>query len=372
MALLERQTADSGRAGMTEQGAPVALPMKVLLTAALIFVLALLSFSFLFGCEKTKKEQEEKAGQSNTQQSGYTVTVSEEGQKTGGIITMALKRGLYREQTAAYGEVLAPEGLSELYKSYISAVSGVEKAKARLTASEMEYARLKRLNENNKNISDKELQASVARLSADRAEEAAASGTLQTAKNTISLKWGPTIAGWVFRYESSFREVIERREVLVRITVPPSLALKRIPQRIRITTPTGASVSADFVSRATSTNPALQGLSFIYIAPKHNGDLVPGMNVTAQMPSAATQAGFFIPESAVVWLQGKAWIYVKKGETGFSRVEAPTTTPVNNGYFVSDSFAPGDRIVTKGAQALLSEESAPKTSGGGGEEEDED
>jgi hypothetical protein len=345
---------------------------KRLSTAALIFVLVLLAAFFLFGCEKNKKEQEEKAPRAKPQQSGYTVTVSEEDQKTGGIITVALKRGLYHEQTAAYGEILAPEGLSELYKSYISAISGVEKARAQLKASEMEYARLKMLNASNKNISDKELQAAAARLSADQAEEAGASGALQTAKNAISLKWGPTIAGWVFGYKPPLKQVIETNKVLVQITVPPSLTLKGTPERIRITAPTGAAVSADFVSRATRTNPALQGLSFIYIAQAHNGSLVPGMNVTAQIPSAATQAGFLIPESAVVWLQDKAWVYVKKSATGFSRVEVPTTTPINSGYFVSDIFAPGDQIVTKGAQALLSAENTPKAPSGGGEEGDND
>ncbi len=338
---------------------------KELIAALLMCVLAALA-----SCGGKNKENIGK--KAKPQQSGYTVTVSEEDQKTGGIITMALKQGLYHEQTAAYGEILAPEGLSELYKSYISAISGVEKAKAQLTASGQEYARLKILNESNKNISDKELQAAAQRFAADQAEEAAASGILQTAKNAITLKWGPTIAGWVFEYKKPLKQVIETKDVLVQITVPPSLTLKGIPERIRITTPTGAAVSADFVSRATSTNPALQGLSFIYIASTHNGSLVPGMNVTAQMPSAVVQKGFFIPASAVVWLQDKAWVCVKKSATGFSRVEVPTTTPVSNGYFVSDIFAPGDRIVTQGAQALLSAESTPKTSGGGGEGEDED
>lgn len=345
---------------------------KRLLTAALIFALALLAVFFLFGCKKNKKEQEEKVPQAKPQQSGYAITVSEEDQKTGGIVTLALKPGLYQKHLQAYGAVLSPEGLSELYRSYISAISGVEKAKAQLKASGEEYARLKMLNASNKNISDKELQAAAARLSADQAEEAGASGTLQTAINAISLKWGPTIAGWVIRYKPPLKQVIETKDVLVQITVPPSLAFKGIPERIRITAPTGAAVSADFVSRATSTNPSLQGLSFIYIASTRNGSLVPGMNVTAQMPSTATQTGFFIPESAVVWLQDKAWVYVKKSATGFSRVEVPTTTLVNNRYFVSDIFAPGNQIVIKGAQALLSAESTPKATGGGEEEEDED
>jgi hypothetical protein len=96
------------------------------------------------------------------------------------------------------------------------------------------------------------------------------------------------------------------------------------------------------------------------------------MNVTAQMPSAGAQNGFFVPASAVVWLQDRAWVYVKESRTGFSRVELPTTTPVSNGYFATGVFSAGDRIVIKGAQALLSAESTPKSAGGGGGEGDDD
>ncbi len=344
------------------------------LLAAFVFVVAIfIVFSALSGGKKKDgKEKETKTSQTKPEPSGYTVTVSEEEQRTDGIMTMALKTGLYQKTVAAYGEILAPEGLSELLKNYVAAASGLERSKAQLKASGLEYARLKLLNASDKNVSDKELQAAAARLAAAQAEEKTASATLISAKNTIRLKWGPIISRWVFVNKPALRRVIETKDVLVQISLPPSLSLKGIPERIRIASPAGASVSARFVSRATSTNPAFQGLGFIYIAPAHNGSLVPGMNVAAQMPSGVMQTGFFIPGSAVVWLQDKAWVYVKKSETGFSRVEAPTSTSVDNGYFVSGIFAPGDLIVLKGAQALLSEESTLKTTGGGGDEGDRD
>ena len=342
--------------------------------AALIFVLALLAVLFIFSGEKNRNGQEEKTeknSQTNQKPPGYTVTISEEQQRTDGIMTVALKPGLYQKQVAAYGEVLAPEGLSALYKNYIAATSGLEKAKAQLKASKLEYDRLKILNASDKNISDRELQAAASRFAADQAEETSAYGTLLPAKNAVLLKWGPLISGWVFGYKPPLRRIIETTDVLVQVTVPPSATFKGIAEHIILKSPNGAAVSATFISRATSTNPALQGISFIYIASSHNGFLVPGMNVTAQMPAAGAQTGFFIPASAVVWLQDKAWVYVKKSATGFSRVEVPTSISVNNGFFVSGIFASGDQVVTKGAQALLSEESTPKVTGGG-EEEDED
>lgn len=332
--------------------------------------------AFLPGCAKKKDTEEKKTAGLKTapRPSGYTVTVSEDEQRADSMMTIALKPGLYQKHVEAYGEVLAPEELSGLFKDYTAASSALERAKAQLKASGKEYDRLKALNASNKNVSDKELQAAAARFKADQAEEAAASGTLTSAKNTVRLKWGPVISGWVFGYKPALRRVFETKDVLVQLTVPPSSSFKGSfqPGLILLTTPAGASAAARFISRATSTNPSLQGLSFIYIASSHDGSLVPGMNVTAQMPSAISQTGFFIPASAVVWLQDKAWVYAKKSETGFSRIEVPTSAPVNNGYFVSGIFAPGDIVVTQGAQALLSAESTPKTKGGGGDDGDDD
>ena len=330
--------------------------------------------TFLPGCAKKKDTEEKKTAGLKTapQPSGYTVTVSEDEQRADDMMTIALKPGLYQKHVEAYGEVLAPEELSGLFKDYTAASSALERAKAQLKASGKEYDRLKALNASNKNVSDKELQASAARFKVDQAEEADASGTLTSAKNTIRLKWGPVISGWVFGCKPALRRVFETKDVLVQITLPPSFSLKGIPERIPLTTPAGINLPARFVSRATSTNPALQGLSFIYIAPSHDGSLVPGMNVTAQMPSSMAQTGFLIPVSAVVWLQDKAWVYVKKSETGFSRIEVPTSTRVNKDYFVSGIFAPGDQVVTRGAQALLAAESTPKTTGGGGDDGDDD
>lgn len=307
---------------------------------------------------------------------GYTVTVSKEGQEADAVTVTALKPGFYQKQVEAYGEVLAAGGLGELYKSYVAAESGLAKAKAQVNSSGQEYARLKVLNASNKNVSDRRLQEAQARLAAGKAEEANAEGALKTAKDTISLNWGAAISQWIIGYKPAFRRVVEAKDVLVQLTVSPAAPLKGIPKAVLVMTPSGAAIRARFVSRATATNPRIQGMSFIYIAPSSEGRLAPGMSVTAQMPSAGTQRqqGFFVPASAVVWLQDKAWVYVKKSETGFDRVEVPVSNPVSGGYFVTgvSSFSAGDEVVVSGAQALLSEESAPKTTGGGKEEGDED
>ncbi|MGE5174109.1 MAG: hypothetical protein ACM3MD_09810 [Betaproteobacteria bacterium] len=66
--------------------------------------------------------------------------------------------------------------------------------------------------------------------------------------------------------------------------------------------------------------------------------------------------GVVVPDSAVVWLDGKAWAYVQKGREPFFRQEVSTNHPVGEGWLVTKHFSAGDRVVVQGAQLLLSEE----------------
>ena len=66
--------------------------------------------------------------------------------------------------------------------------------------------------------------------------------------------------------------------------------------------------------------------------------------------------GLIVPTSAVVWSEGKAWVYQQTAADHFTRRAVPTDIPVEKGFFVAEGFSPGDKLVTRGAQALLSEE----------------
>ena len=301
----------------------------------------------------------------------YTLTISKEAQKAAGIAVEPLKPGLHRMEVTAYGKVLDAEGINASRRLYVTATSGLEKAEAVLKASEKEYARMKNLNAKAKNVSDRALQTAAAQLASDRAEDGRARGELQSARDEISLKWGTTLSGWIFDYSLPLRNVLAAKDVLVQVTAPPAASLPEIARTVTIETPAGLTVPATFVSRATATDPKIQGISFIYLAPSSSGRLLPGMDVTTQMPSGGTETGFVVPFSSVVWLQDKAWVYLRESETGFVRVEVPTSASINKGYFVSAVFSPGDKLVVKGAQAVLSEESIPRTTGGGGEEDED-
>ncbi len=102
-------------------------------------------------------------------------------------------------------------------------------------------------------------------------------------------------------------------------------------------------------------------------SPQHGIIILPGLDLTAFVPAGPPVQGGVIPSATVVWRQGKAWAYLQVNPEEFTRRRVPTATPVSEGYFVTKGFRAGERIVTKGAQSLLSEEFLPKA-----QEEDTD
>lgn len=72
--------------------------------------------------------------------------------------------------------------------------------------------------------------------------------------------------------------------------------------------------------------------------------------------SQEERQGVLIPRSAIVWLDGGPFVYVQEEEDHFAREEVLNYIPVKGGWFVSEKFKQGERIVVSGAQMLLSTE----------------
>ena len=84
--------------------------------------------------------------------------------------------------------------LIDLRKSIATAKADVDKAQANLEASRKEYERLKALHADNRNISDKALQAAAAAWHADEANLRAAQEALRSSKVTARQRWGNVLA----------------------------------------------------------------------------------------------------------------------------------------------------------------------------------
>ncbi len=288
-----------------------------------------------------------------------------------------LKAAKYREQVRATALVLAPQDLADLRSGYLTAEANAAKARASLQVAQNEYNRLKLLNQEDQNASDKSVQAAEGALRSAQADVGVTEQQLRLQRAMIAPHWGPTIAEWLVSGSPAFARVLEQKDWFVQVTLPADYrpttrdafgASQNLaaPSRISLQLPDGSAVAATLVSSYPRVDPRIQGANFLYITPAHPG-VAAGLNLLAELPLGQVLHGVVVPESAVVWWEGQGWAYQQTGDQRFVRQPMPTDAPVRNGWFVGATLAPNDKLVLRGAQALLSAETRPASSALGDE-----
>lgn len=299
--------------------------------------------------------------QAPVEKTAKVLSIDNEDQEKAGIMVASPSSSRHAGRVEAYGAVLPLQDLLELRQAYVTAVGKVQETQAEFEASSKEYERLKGLHQNDRNISDKTLQAADAKRRSDLAKSQTAQESVRIVKANLIHYWGKVIGEWILTNSASLDRLIRQDDFLIEITVSSGSRMYSPPQNATVVTPVGAGVAVKFISPSPRTDRRFQGQSFFYLASNRSGGLLPGMNVQAYLPAGPESEGFVIPASAVVWWQGKAWVYVRNDETHFIRREIPGDMPLDNGWFVRSGFNAKDLIAVEGAQLLLSEEFLKKT-----------
>ncbi|TAM48567.1 MAG: multidrug transporter [Acidobacteria bacterium] len=271
-----------------------------------------------------------------------------------GIEAEALAAQSHQAETAAYGVVLDLTELADARGTIVAAAARVDKARVLLVASRAEFERVRTLHADDRNASDKALEEATARWRGDEADSRGANAALAAQTAAARQRWGAVVSGWLERGSSELEALLAQRLRLVQITLPPGTALPTAPATA-IVRAGGDAVSARLVSPAPRTDPQIQGASYYYAAPAAPG-LLPGAVVEAFLPAGPAVKGVTVPAAAVVWWQGRAWVYLEEAPGRFVRRAVTTDAPVPGGWFVTAGVAAGSRVVVRGAQMLLSEE----------------
>lgn len=291
-----------------------------------------------------------------TVKNGITVlTLDAAAQQNGGIETARPSAPPAHEYAVGYGTVLDAGSLTDLSNRYLDAKSQVQMADAKLTVSRAALERAKTLYNDRQNISAAQLQSAEGSFEVDRAALAAAQSHLTTVAASAQQAWGPVIGKALVDGAALITHLIERHDYLVKVTLPPGVTVAKAPETASANLGNGSEAHLRFVSPATTTDPKLQGTSYFCIGSAESG-LLPGLNVTVSLPTGQPPEGVIVPGAAVVWLEGKPWIYLRTGPQTFVRRQiAPEHGAADGGYLVSG--LPSDtQVAVRGAQMLLSEE----------------
>lgn len=138
-------------------------------------------------------------------------------------------------------------------------------------------------------------------------------------------------------------QLVEARGTLIEVTQPASDA-QSLPPTIWLERRQGASEPAQQMSLAVKTDSPARTYTY-YLLRDPSNDLTPGQAVTLRFTMESIHRSARIPESAVVWLDGKPWFYVQEASDRF--VRRP---------FGAQAVTPNERVVVTGAQMLLSQE----------------
>jgi len=271
---------------------------------------------------------------------------------------------------------LAPFERVDLATRTTNATADVEASQAALNAARSAHERARKLNADNKNVSDRVVEEAEAVFKADEAKLAAARKNvtqLEAAAQAQSGGAGPidlvTRVGEVVEILARPGESVESGQVvlrlarfdsmLARVDVPAGETVDRRISAARIV-PVGhedQQVRGERVGLASTVDPRTLGEGFVFRVAGLGTILRPGAAVTAylQVPGNAAK-GVLIPYSAVVRFGGKAWVYRQLADDKFTRREIAPDRTGSRGWLVTQGISAGDRIVTVGPQILLSEE----------------
>jgi hypothetical protein len=339
--------------------------LQIVIIASMAVIIAMLAWALVYFARDelhltATAPEDEIPVQSGLSQRGGSAAVHlpKESQAASGIVVQPLGKVRAEATAEVYGVIVNVQPLIELRVRYGASLSEARSLRAAASSSAADYERLKRLFEDDRNVSERAVQVAEAHWKADQARLAAADQAVAAARDSIRAGWGEVLAGWATDAESAaFQVLVQQREVLAQITFPYDLHAQagKVPLSLAPISVPAQARPARFISAAPQTDTTLPGVTYFYTAGAQG--LRVGMRVAGQLKlGGKVRDGVVVPSSAIVWHGGKAWAYVKEEDEVFVRREVSTAQELANGWFDASRFEPGEEIVVSGAQLLLSEE----------------
>jgi hypothetical protein len=285
------------------------------------------------------------------------VRLNSQAQKLSGITTTTLKAANHQAEFTAYGKAVNIQALLALRHRHLVALTERNSAKAKFKQAEQSINRQQDLYRGG--ISSKRLlQEQQAQWQTYQAQVDATAAQGLAVIDEALLLWGKTLTDWVLSSEPAQLDAfLSGRKKLLQITLPTNKHLPDTVTAIDIDASGNRSKArpAMLVSAAVATETSAQGETYYFQTDAPN--IITGMNVVAWIPEQDTQmSGVIIPKTALLLYRDQVFVYLKTTEEAFIRRAINNYFATADGYFISGPLKPGEQVVSKGAQMLLSEE----------------
>ena len=326
-----------------------------------------------FEVYQSSQEKEIESTNHITENAGLNmVSLSPATQQNSGITTAKLNSASFQTEIKSFGNVVNIDSLMDAKAKFLSLKTNIDIARSGSGQNIQQYQRLKTLNEDDKNVSDRAVQEALALINADKANVTSSELQLKSLYINTKLQWGEALAQLAFedKLAPHLARLLDRRNALIQVSLPLNTAIPKAGSTINVTpfNDSTSLIQAVYISPASTSDSSGFGKTFYYSAP---ADLLRiGMRVNVNIANNASTAasGVIIPSTAVVWYAGKPWAYFKqdnkqdKNKTGLDQfVRRPISTDsevgagIGNGWF-NHGVDENSEVVVSGAQLLLSEE----------------
>jgi len=337
----------------------VLIGVQAILIILLFWIIIFLGKDEYASTQNEEDEAIESQSRVSTQHGLQIVALSQAAQKNSGIQVQPLQRYEYQDNIKVLGTVISIQPLIDYNSQYQALKSQLELAQSTLPNHLAQYKRYKLLNEDDKNVSDKVVQDAYALVQNNQTQIDTAKSQLKALNDRIIAQWGEELVTLVTRDNNSsqLHDLLVQKRVLVQVSFPLSYKAPSKNSTINIT-PIHESVKplqANYVSQSLQTDLSNIGKTYFYSAPADYLRIGMRVNVIPKDAEDSIKKGVRIPNSAIVWHGGMAWIYVETKAETFLRKPITADIEIEDGWF-DQSFDAGTEIVTKGAQLLLSEE----------------
>ena len=312
--------------------------------------------------ENFRTEQEEEIEGLNrvaSKEGVNIVSLSPAVQKNSGISTAKIKEASFNGEIKSFGNVVSIDSLIEAKARFLSMQADIASARAAGKQNLRQYERLKALNSDDKNVSDRAVQEALALVDADKAKITSNELQIKNLQASMKLQWGEALAKLTLndKLPEHLENLLSRNNVLIQVSLPMSTANPNAGDTVTITplNESTAPIKAVYVSPAAQADSNGFGKTFYYSAPAEQLRIGMRVNVEAESAASSISNGIIIPSNAVVWYAGKPWAYFKQGKEQFVRKPISADTEVDAGWF-NQGISAENEVVVNGAQLLLSEE----------------
>ena len=288
---------------------------------------------------------------------GSEVTVSPAVQLAAGLEVRKLEAQEMQPALPMQGRILELGPLTEARARLQAALAEESALVAAVDRTRAEHRRVVALYQADRTTSQRAVETADSERIAAEARLAEAQGRVAALTQQLRQEWGTEIARWATSTRSpDLERLLGGEEALILMTLAPEHAPPRKPGALDLVLPgvPGSGRRALPVSPAPRADPAFPGATYFFRAPSEG--LRAGERVIGRLIIGGPAAeGVMVPESAVVWYGGLAWVYIQEAPDRFERRAVSTGEPIPGGWFDTVLEA-GDPVVVRGAQLLLSEE----------------